>query len=520
MVTTSADRSIANVLDFGADPTGVTASTDAFQAAINTGLLVMVPPGTFIVGNLTGIRAITGAGEKLTTVKAATGTTGNFLSLAGPNAVIEAMTIDLNGCSATIYTASAVRAKYRRLTIKNGSGFLWVTGAATDAVIEDVTCIGLTGVYALIADAPGVEVRRCVIDGCSPTSALLQVGSDATVTRCVIRNVGATTRPGVYVFGSRSEVESCRIDMTGSTSTVLGLLNATGVLVRGSDNRISRNYIRGCNVCGIVIANGSKYCVIEGNRIQDCATNGILTAQAAPDLTGGGHTVTGNVVTGITGGNGALGQMDVGIEVQSPNTTVTGNTVMECANHGVYTSAPGTVITGNVIAECAVTGTPGGSTHVAAGIAVQSSHNIISGNLLCNNGSSGGEGNGIQITASGGLSPSGNVITGNRATDTRTPKYQSYGLWIAETAPDTVTGTTVHDNDWTGCINETLIAAADPFRAVQAGNAGWVLREAVTAPVAPPANAATIFARDSGSGKTQIAVRFATGAVQTIATEP
>jgi len=44
----------------------------------------------------------------------------------------------------------------------------------------------------------------------------------------------------------------------------------------------------------------------------------------------------------------------------------------------------------------------------------------------------------------------------------------------------------------------------------------WELPE----PAAPVANRARLFARDNGSGKTQLCVRFATGAVQVIATEP
>jgi len=40
------------------------------------------------------------------------------------------------------------------------------------------------------------------------------------------------------------------------------------------------------------------------------------------------------------------------------------------------------------------------------------------------------------------------------------------------------------------------------------------------APPAPPANQLKLFARDNGLGKTQLCVRFATGAVQVIATEP
>jgi hypothetical protein len=39
-------------------------------------------------------------------------------------------------------------------------------------------------------------------------------------------------------------------------------------------------------------------------------------------------------------------------------------------------------------------------------------------------------------------------------------------------------------------------------------------------PAAPAANQAVVYARDNGSGKTQLCVRFATGSVQVLATEP
>ncbi|MGE9271627.1 MAG: hypothetical protein ACQKBU_12550 [Verrucomicrobiales bacterium] len=49
----------------------------------------------------------------------------------------------------------------------------------------------------------------------------------------------------------------------------------------------------------------------------------------------------------------------------------------------------------------------------------------------------------------------------------------------------------------------------------------WIdLPERATAPSAPSANTARIFAKDNGSGKTQLCVLFNTGAVQVIATEP
>jgi hypothetical protein len=39
-------------------------------------------------------------------------------------------------------------------------------------------------------------------------------------------------------------------------------------------------------------------------------------------------------------------------------------------------------------------------------------------------------------------------------------------------------------------------------------------------PAAPAANNGVVYLRDNGAGKTQLCVRFATGAVQVIATQP
>jgi len=111
-----------NVLDLGADPTGVTDSTAAIQAAIDTGKKVFIPAGTFLFSSLsaTGVGSayvyLSGAGQKTilqTTVAANTalllGTTGAGIE----NCVIENLLIQGNSTntggiqlgSATSYTA-------------------------------------------------------------------------------------------------------------------------------------------------------------------------------------------------------------------------------------------------------------------------------------------------------------------------------------------------------------------------------------------------------------------------------
>ena len=69
-------------------------------------------------------------------------------------------------------------------------------------------------------------------------------------------------------------------------------------------------------------------------------------------------------------------------------------------------------------------------------------------------------------------------------------------------------GVALGDNTTTTAINQVEIAGRH------------IEMVEMTAPSAGAANSARLFARDNGSGKTQLCVQFATGAVQVIATEP
>jgi hypothetical protein len=52
------------------------------------------------------------------------------------------------------------------------------------------------------------------------------------------------------------------------------------------------------------------------------------------------------------------------------------------------------------------------------------------------------------------------------------------------------------------------------------GTTSSIIGPEISDPAAPAANTYQIYGRDDGSGKTQLCVRFATGAVQVLATEP
>jgi len=67
--------------------------------------------------------------------------------------------------------------------------------------------------------------------------------------------------------------------------------------------------------------------------------------------------------------------------------------------------------------------------------------------------------------------------------------------------------------------NATLEQAGSTLRIRQPITTNLELAE-ISAPAAPAANRARLYARDNGSGKTQLVVVFSTGAVQVLATEP
>jgi hypothetical protein len=116
-----------------------------------------------------------------------------------------------------------------------------------------------------------------------------------------------------------------------------------------------------------------------------------------------------------------------------------------------------------------------------------------------------GEGAPITLTAEGDLTLSSN---GNVVVDTNV----------------VVGNATLATNSLTG--GSTFTVAGPQVNLTSDAHTWSVLEQGglqsteISDPAAPAANAGKIYFRDNGSGKTQLVVRFATGAVQVIATEP
>ena len=71
-------------------------------------------------------------------------------------------------------------------------------------------------------------------------------------------------------------------------------------------------------------------------------------------------------------------------------------------------------------------------------------------------------------------------------------------------------------------FDETTVTVSNIGKTVELelNNDGFIRMQEITAPTAPVTDKLKLYAVDNGSGKTQLAVRFATGAVQVLATEP
>ena len=75
-----------------------------------------------------------------------------------------------------------------------------------------------------------------------------------------------------------------------------------------------------------------------------------------------------------------------------------------------------------------------------------------------------------------------------------------------------------------GIFRRMALGGASPSSllgvALTMGPNATTMKEMTTVPAAPPTDHVVIYADDNGSGKTRIRARFATGAVQTLATQP
>lgn len=158
-------RDIVSVLDFGADPTGASDSSAAIQAAINSGLNLVIPAGTYKANNLTGSTNFQRfyAYGQATIVKNANGPlfshSGMYIELNG---------ITFNGDATTpVYTGDNIVLTGNSPRLIN-CGSQWAYGRALYATGSQVQVLGTCAAY-FTADT-------------SPTAYDIEIGVSGTAT--------------------------------------------------------------------------------------------------------------------------------------------------------------------------------------------------------------------------------------------------------------------------------------------------------------------------------------------------
>jgi len=215
-LTDAEERSLASrmadevsVIDFGADPTGASDDTDAFQAAIDSGKPVYVPPGTYGVSSLTILTdgvSIRGGGRARTRIFK-TASSGDMITIGnnvlGTGEQVTICDLDLYGQFATggnIITTKGVEwFKLRDCTLY---------GAYNHAV-------ELGGLSFATGEFTTATITGCLINGPRNKNGIYcnNWWQDVFIDNCTVSGgPDNSTYGGIYVYGTGSiSISGCNI---------------------------------------------------------------------------------------------------------------------------------------------------------------------------------------------------------------------------------------------------------------------------------------------------------------------
>lgn len=295
------DGSPINILDFGADPTGTQDSTNAIQLALDAGLVVDFPSGTYLISQRLLIRA----GHRIkgnAVIKIADGNySGNFWMMTNTtksvpydydpgipqaaNIRIEGLTFDGNASGAS--TTGNIGAiffdqvdfstidKVSIRSINQGSG-----GAPGIRFYYSNKCV-VSECNIQNTDRQGVQnyesdivVKDCYISNSKEREPILTSTQNpkqyrpgrTDIIRCNLLNTVTTNGSHVVRFSGESSgsVRDCKI--TGTTS-----LNGIYITFGEEHNvEIQGNTIKNCNYGVLSETTGLKYLKLENNLYESC----------------------------------------------------------------------------------------------------------------------------------------------------------------------------------------------------------------------------------------------------------
>lgn len=334
-----------NVLDYGADPTGVASSVAAFNAAVANGGTVYVPSGTY---KLNGKVTIDQDGTTLwlaadvtlllSGVPATQSPFGNQIHVIADNCAVIG-----SGPSSVLQITGGSQAN--AVGILHHSKFL----------VRDLTIDGdKAGGSAISDDTFMSGVSIVVATGGGATTDV-----NATVDNCEIRNF---LQYGINIYGNRAngvKVVNCNIHDNGKTGDALSV--GAGVVVTSavSDFCASNNVLKNNKQHGILCSsagvNGSYYNICNNSSHQNGQSGIAFVEQSSYGSVVGqglsGICITGNNCSGNDQHGVVVGTYDnVGLLT---HITITGNVCNGNAEYGIIAQSNAAP---NEIAEITIVG--------------------------------------------------------------------------------------------------------------------------------------------------------------------
>lgn len=563
------ERGVVNVKAHGAIGDGVANDTTEVQAAMDAavGSILHFPPGTYLVDDLTvpsGI-TLTGAGRDHSVLKASGGGAYLLDLEDGRDITIRDLAVD---CSASVIggiklsnltepgTATSGNVLIEDCKIDVSAGDL--TGILLEGYVEDVTIRGChiigndnpdkdsTTAYLIYRKNPQVESytdRPVWIDGCRLEQGRVAFIHDASgnangptwfTNNLVTGQLGFGAyfynNQGVMVTGNIFENITHRLSTGASTEGGIVWLDLAG---QSHVAQFHNNTIRNCIGNGIYIED--YYGVISGWHIVELTkrtldtytgTNGVTSDGGHGVLVGASaHLTLDGLRVGRCDGDGIRIARDLGIHTTAAVTYVkisncviaeNGENGILVVGEAVHVAVHDTIIDNNGFND------PAGTTFAGIGVAPNSVAEVLDSltiigcffDIQANTG----QWRGYNRAVEGGF----HVISNN-------VWYTGGGQWIR--VPTNSIGILV-GNDFRGTSTGlTLPTVAGTWQ--RFGNSGTAdtndiglndgyvqLVEKTADAGAPAGNVGRLYTRDNGAGKTQLVVRFASGAIQVLATQP
>lgn len=289
----------------GADSTGVSDSTTAAQAVLNSGAAeVFIPAGTWLLGQLTvpaGVRRIRGAGIGKTIINA-TGT----ISGAGLLNLSSLSNVEICGMTINMPAASFP------------SGWGIALASCTDCYIHDIAIPQAPAAGVRGSDCTGVTVERVsVINWTTIGIAFAGVNNRITVDSCYVPGTLTQTSHNIQVIGGSGH----KITRNYTTNNVAGSFGAN--LYNAANSLIANNIHYGGLAEGYNVHNVSNTSLL-GNVVIYTGSAADFGMSVYGDNVSGGKcqnvSVSGNVIYGS-------GKAGVALAAYCNNCSVRVNTI-------------------------------------------------------------------------------------------------------------------------------------------------------------------------------------------------